>query len=240
MSKSNQNNPSISVFFPCFNDSGTIAELVENANHVLEKISNNYEIIVIDDGSTDNSREILKDLSVKYKNLKLVYHHKNKGYGGALRSGFEKSSKNLVFYTDGDGQYDVKELPILLSLLSSDVDFVNGMKMGRQDSQHRVFFGNLHKFVTRWLFWLPIYDVDCDFRLIRRSVIDKINLKSNSGSICVELVKKCERAGAKFREVSVHHYERKYGTSQFFKPMKIIKTYKDIAILWIDLMVTNR
>lgn len=228
---------SISVFFPCYNDSKTITGLVESAFKTLKKLTNDYEVIVIDDGSKDNSPVVLRKMKTKYKNLKLVFHKKNQGYGGALKSGFENSIKDLVFYTDGDGQYDVSELSVLLSLMSHDVNFINGIKMERQDDAYRIFFGNLHKFITRWLFWLPIYDVDCDFRLIRKSLLEKIDLKSNSGSICVELIKKSERAGGIFREVSVHHYERKWGQSQFFKPGKIIKTYLDIAHLWFYLML---
>jgi len=142
-----------------------------------------------------------------------------------------------VFYTDGDGQYDVGELPILFMLLTSDTHFVNGMKMTRQDPPYRVFIGNLHRFITRWLFWLPITDVDCDFRLIRRSVLQQITLHSNSGSICVELVKQADRAGAQFREVSIHHYARRSGVSEFFTPRRILATYADLAVMWVELMV---
>jgi glycosyltransferase involved in cell wall biosynthesis len=169
--------------------------------------------------------------------LNVVTHERNRGYGGALRSGFAHATKELVFYTDGDGQYDVRELPVLLMLLTDDTHFVNGIKMTRQDPTHRVFAGNLHRFLMRWSFWLPINDVDCDFRLVRRSVLDRISLRSNSGSICVELVKHAQRAGAQFREVSVHHYPRKWGESQFFKPAKILRTYADLARMWVELMV---
>lgn len=232
--------PSISVFFPCYNDERTIVKLAEKAVSILKKIASDWEIIVIDDGSQDRSREVLTNFAKKHKELKLIVHKKNQGYGGALKSGFRTAKKDLVFYTDGDGQYDVGELPLLVSLMTKDVNFINGIKMERQDARHRIFFGNLHKFFNRWLFWLPVYDVDCDFRLIRRSLIQKLDLKSNSGSICVELIKKAQRSGAKFREVSVHHYERKYGSSQFFRPRKIISTYLDIAKLWIDLMVLGK
>ena len=154
-------------------------------------------------------------------------HHHEPTAATAARcaAGSQHATKDLVFYTDGDGQYDVSELPILLMLLTDDTDFVNGMKMTRQDPPHRVFVGNLHRFVTRWSFWLPITDVDCDFRLIRRSILDGIELRSNSGSICVELVKQAQRAGAQFREVSVHHYARQSGESQFFTPRRILHTY---------------
>ena len=111
--------------------------------------------------------------------------------------------------------------------------------MTRQDPTYRVHAGNLHRFLMRWLFWLPINDVDCDFRLIRRRVLQGMNLRSNSGSICVELVKHAQRSGAAFREVSVHHYSRKWGQSQFFRPGRILRTYLDIAFIWLELMVVD-
>ena len=169
--------------------------------------------------------------------LTVVTHTSNRGYGGALRSGFAHATMDLVFYTDGDGQYDVGELPLLLMLLTDDTHFVNGMKMARQDTALRVVVGNLHKFAMRWSFWLPIIDVDCDFRLIRRSIVERLHLTSNSGSICVELVKHAQRAGAQFREVSVHHYPRQHGQSQFFTPRRILRTYSDLARMWVSLML---
>lgn len=230
----------VSIFFPCYNDSKSIKSLVENAIKTIKKVTDKFEIIVIDDFSTDSSRKILKNLIKKYSHLKLVFHEKNLGYGGVLRSGFKKSKYELVFYTDGDGQYDIKELPILLSLMSKDADFVNGIKMSRHDPTYRVVVGNLYSFVTRWLFWIPIYDIDCDFRLIRKSLLQKLNLRSNSGAICVELVKKAQREGAKFRQVSVHHLERKFGISQFFRVERIFQTFGEILMLYLELMVFKK
>ncbi len=231
--------PSISVFFPCYNDEKTIGKLVKDSITTLEKLTNNYEVIVVNDGSSDGSLALLRKLQKKHPVLKVVNHRKNKGYGGALISGFKKSSKKLVFYTDGDGQYDVKELPILLKLMTPDVDFINGIKMTRHDATYRIIVGNLYSLVIRWGFWLPIMDVDCDFRLIRRSIIKKIKLQSTSGSICVELVKKAQRAGANFRQVSVHHYNRKWGESQFFVPRRILRTFWDLGGLWLRLMIKD-
>ena len=232
--------PSICVFFPCYNDAGTIADLVLDADRVLRSLTDDYEILVVNDGSQDASARVLEAAQAQVPRLRVVTHAANRGYGGALRSGFAGASKELVAYTDGDGQYDIKELPLLLLALSEDVDFVNGIKMTRQDPAYRIFMGNLHKFLTRWMLWLPVIDVDCDFRLIRRSVIEKIHLKSNSGSICAELVKKAERAGAQFREVGVHHYARRTGSSQFFRVDRILKTYIDLTRLWWKLMVFDR
>jgi glycosyltransferase involved in cell wall biosynthesis len=231
--------PSISAFFPCYNDESTIADLVREADAQLRCATDDYEIIVVNDGSRDRSAAVLADLAARVPRLRIVTHPVNRGYGGALRSGFAAATKDVVFYTDGDGQYDVKEIPIMLALLVDDTDFVNGMKMSRSDPAYRVFIGNLHKFVTRWAFWLPIDDVDCDYRLIRRAVLDRIELRSNSGSICVELVKRAQRAGAGFRQVSVRHYSRQFGSSQFFRPGRILRTYADLARMWFMLMVVR-
>lgn len=232
--------PSISVFFPCYNDGKTIGDLVVEAERQLQPLTEDYEVIVINDGSTDDSAAVLGALAARMPRLTVITHERNRGYGSALRSGFAAATKELVFYTDGDGQYDVGELPVLLMLLTDDTDFVNGIKMTRQDPAYRVHVGNLHRFVMRWSFWLPINDVDCDFRLIRRRILEGIELHSTSGSICVELVKHAQRAGAGFREVSVHHYARRWGQSQFFRPGRILKTYLDLARIWFQLMVADK
>ena len=232
---------SISVFFPCYNDEHTIGGLVEDAMKTLQDLTDDFEVIVVEDKSKDNSKQILLDLQKKYpKIFRPIFHERNKGYGGALRSGFAAAKKELVFYTDGDGQYDVKELPILYSLMTKDVNFVNGIKMERQDFVYRVIIGNFYALIMRWVFLLPIYDVDCDFRLIRRSIISKLNLKSSSGSICVELIKKSQRVGAKFRQVSVHHYPRRFGSSQFFNLNRLLQTFKELSLLWWNLMVVEK
>ena len=232
--------PSISIFFPCYNDARTIGDLVRRADAELQPLTGDYEIIVVNDGSKDDSAEVLRALETEIRQLRVVTHPVNRGYGAALRSGFSTATKELIFYTDGDGQYDVGEMPLLLMLLTDDTHFVNGMKMTRRDPSYRVFTGNLHRFLTRWSFWLPISDVDCDFRLVRRSIVEQLALRSNSGSICVELVKQAQRAGAQFREVSVHHYPRQWGQSQFFTVGRILRTYTDLAIMWLELMVARR
>lgn len=234
-----KNKLGISVFFPCYNDEGSIGLLIDDAIKTLKRITSDFEIIVVDDGSEDNSRNILREYAQKYP-LKIVLHEVNKGYGGALRSGFKAATKELIFYTDGDGQYDVKELPILIQLMGQDVNFVNGMKMTRQDASYRIILGNIYSFLARWFFWLPVYDVDCDFRLIRKNLIEKVNLENNSGAICIELVKKAQIAGAKFRQVSVHHYRRQWGQSQFFRINRLFLTFRELVITWYKLMVKSR
>ncbi len=234
------NSLSISAILLCYNDEKSIIDLIKNADETLAKITKDYEIIVVNDGSKDNSRKVINNFIKGRKQFRLINNPHNLGYGGAVRTGFRHAKKDLVFYTDGDGQYDVREIVHLFPLMDKDTNFVNGMKINRSDSEFRVVAGNLYNMIVRWMFWLPINDTDCDFRLIRRSLLSKLNLKSNEGDICVELVKKAQRSGGKFRQVSIHHYERQYGKSQFLKPMKLYKTTVGLVKLWIDLMIVNR
>jgi len=228
---------SISVFFPCYNDEGSIAKLVNDASGVLDKISNDWEIIVIDDGSHDNSRKILRNLAKNNVRLKLVLHRENRGYGGALKSGFKTAKKELIFYTDGDGQYDVREIEKLLPKMVEGVDVVQGYKLKRHDPIYRMIIGTIYHHFSRFVFNIKVKDIDCDFRLIRKSSLDKITLHYNSGVICVELVKKLQKDKARFAEVGVRHYPRLYGKSQFFNFRRISNTLAEQAALWWRLII---
>jgi len=231
---------SVSVFFPAYNDAQSIVKLTEDALEILPHLTDDYEVVVINDGSTDETGSVLNHLQTKYERLRVVHHKTNKGYGAALRSGFREAKKDLVFYTDGDGQYDVRELPKLFSLLTENIDIVNGFKLERGDNISRKLAGNSYNRLAHFLFSLPTRDVDCDFRLIRREMLDKLTLVSDSGSICVELVYKLKRAGANFREIGINHYERPFGRSQFFTFRRVSKTLFDFLVLWLKLVILRR
>jgi len=224
---------SISVFFPVFNDQGTIAGLVKDALSVLPSFTDDYEVILINDGSTDQSGALADELARTSAHVKVVHHAINQGYGGALRTGFQHATRDLVFYTDGDGQYDVLELALLIPLMTDGVDVVNGYKIKRKDNYYRRVSGAIYNSLARYLFRLPIRDVDCDFRLIRRTAMQRILLRKSSGAICVELVRKLNIAGCVFREVPVHHYSRPHGKSQFFTPRRVARTIFDFCGIWI-------
>ncbi len=231
---------SISVFFPAYNDVGSIASLVKDAVAVLETLTDDYEVIVVNDGSADATPLVLDELAREWPRVKIIHHETNRGYGAALRTGFGAASKDLIFYTDGDGQYDVRELGKLFSLLTRAVDVVNGYKIKRADKRHRILIGAIYNRTARFLFRLPIRDVDCDFRLVRRRVLRQIELVSSSGVICVELVRKLHVAGCVFAESPVGHYPRIYGQSQFFRPGRVARTARDFLVLWLKLVVLRR
>jgi glycosyltransferase involved in cell wall biosynthesis len=221
----------ISVFFPAYNDEASIASLVNDALAVLPSLTDDFEVIVVDDGSTDNTAAVLDELARADSHVRVVRHESNRGYGGALRTGFASATKQLVFYTDGDGQYDVREITLLRPLMVEGVDIVNGYKIKRADAWQRRALGAAYNRLAHLLFSIPIRDVDCDFRLIRRCTVEAIELASSSGSICVELVHKLHRAGCVFAEVPVHHYPRAHGRSQFFTLRRVGRTALDLLSL---------
>lgn len=233
--------PSLSIFFPCYNDKGTIGSLVLEATRVAKALTDDFEIIVIDDGSQDGSRELLMDMKLKNEipQFKLVMHEENRGYGAVLQTGFKTASKELVFYTDGDGQYDVRELPRLWEKMTLDMDVVNGYKIKRHDPVHRIIIGLVYQYAMKFAFGLAIKDVDCDFRLIRRKVFDTVELTSTTGTVTIELVKRIQQAGFHFTEVGVSHHFRTYGTSQFFSFKRVFKTLWKLIFLWTDLILLH-
>lgn len=231
---------SITAFFPAYNDQHTIERMVRTAAEEIAKVTDDFEIIVVDDGSKDLTGAILDRLASELPFLRVIHHSTNKGYGTALISGFTNAQKDLIFYTDGDGQYEVREIHSLLAQLKPDVDLVNGYKVQRADAWYRVWIGALYLSAMKFIFRLTIRDVDCDFRLFRRHVFQGIPLTSRSGVICVEMVKKFERAGLRMAEVPVTHYPRMYGRSEFFRLRHLFFTLCGLTKIWWDLVLSPR
>ncbi len=226
----------LTVFFPAYNDAGTIPSMVIGAVIAARQITDDFEVVVVNDGSRDATKEVLEELSRMCPALRVVEHPENRGYGAALRTGFASATKEFVFYTDGDAQYDPRELVTLWALMTPGVDLVNGYKIGRSDPLHRIVIGRIYHHIVKLLFGLQVRDVDCDFRLMRRSIFERVHLEKSSGVICLELMKKVQDAGCRIVEAPVHHFHRAYGKSQFFNFRRIVRTLFDILKLWVALV----
>jgi glycosyltransferase involved in cell wall biosynthesis len=232
--------PGLSVFFPAYNDSGTIASMVIRAVQAAAALTPDYEVIVVNDGSADATAAIADELARTYPHVRVIHHPKNRGYGGALQTGFRSATKDLIFYTDGDAQYDPAEMSLLWANMTAEADMVNGYKISRSDPFHRIIIGRLYHHIVSIMFGLTVRDVDCDFRLMRRSIFDRIQLSKTSGVICLEMMKKIEDVGFRIVEVPVHHYHRAFGKSQFFNFRRIFKTGIDVFRLWVALVILRQ
>jgi len=232
--------PSISAMFPCYNDAATIGGLVDDVHDVLAPLTSCLEVIVVNDGSSDDSAAVLDSLAVERPWLRVIHHPANRGYGGALISGFEAAQHEWIFYTDGDAQYDAREAALLVPLATDSIDIVQGYKLGRGDPLHRKVIGRVYHHVVKLLFRLPGRDTDCDFRLFRRRLIVDRPLRSTSGVICVEMMRSFTEQGARFVEAPVHHYARPSGRSQFFRLPAIGRSARQLMRLWWDVMIRGR
>jgi len=232
-----QATPGLTVFFPAYNDAGTIASMVVAAVLAASRLTADFEVIVINDGSRDRTPAILDELARVYPQVRIVHHPKNRGYGGALRSGFAGATKEWIFYTDGDAQYDPWEMSDLWAKRGPGIDMVNGYKISRSDPFHRIVIGRVYHHMVKLLFGLTVRDVDCDFRLMRRAIFERVTLTKNSGVICLEMMKKIQDAGFTIAEAPVHHFHRAYGKSQFFNVRRVARTAVDVLKLWWALVV---
>src|SRR5258705_4660196 len=229
--------PGLSFLFPAYNDSGTIASLAITALRTARKLTPDHEVIVVNDGSGDGTAEILEELAGIYPQVRVIHHDRNRGYGGALRTGFASATRELIFYTDGDAQYDPAEMEALWRRFDDTVDLVNGYKISRSDPLHRIIIGRIYHHTVKMLFGLKVRDVDCDFRLIRRSIFERVVLTRNSGVICVELMKKIQDNQFVIVEAGGSHFNRAYRTSQFFNFKPIWNTGTDLIRLWFELVI---
>lgn len=230
----------VSIFYPCYNDWGTMGSMVLLTVQTAERLQLDYDITIVDDGSGGHTLDLLDELERTFPQINVVRHEKNRGYGGALRSGFASATREWIFYTDGDAQYDVRELERLIEKAGPDVDVVQGYKITRHDPMHRRVIGRIYHWIVKIAFGLRLRDVDCDFRLIRRSVFDTVALRSDSGVICAEMMTKIQRAGFRVVEVPVHHYQRAHGKSQFFNFPRIARVAWQLSGLWIHHVLLRR
>jgi glycosyltransferase involved in cell wall biosynthesis len=222
---------SISVFFPCYNEQENVLRVVGRAREVLEGMGADYEIIVVDDGSKDRTGQIADELAKRDNRIKVIHHSPNRGYGAAVQSGFCAARKEFVFFTDGDGQFDIGEMPALLPLMEKN-DIVCGYRLNRNDPVIRKINGWLWTKLVCLLFGMRIRDIDCAFKLFRREVFDHIKMSSSGALISAEILARATRSGYRIAQAGVHHYPRTAGKQTGANLRVILRAFKELFSLY--------
>jgi len=222
---------SLSVFFPMFNEEENVAETARRALAVLPALVPEFEVILVDDGSRDRTGAIADELAAHDARVRAVHHALNRGYGASLKSGLAAARHELVFFTDGDLQFDLGELELLLRALAG-ADVVAGYRIDRQDPLGRKLNGILWTRLVRLVLGLRIRDVNCAFKLFRRSALARIApLEAEGAMLSAELMTKLQRSGARLVEVGVHHFPRPHGQQTGAKPGVILKAFRELLAL---------
>jgi glycosyltransferase involved in cell wall biosynthesis len=230
---------SLSVFFPCWNEQGAIEPLTRKAVQILEGIGADYEIIIVNDGSSDQTGSIADRLAAQNTHIRVIHHPVNRGYGAALTSGFRAATKPLVFYTDGDGQFDLNELPPLLSLIET-FDIVSCYRLNRQEGLVRKFNAFCWGCLVGLLFDLSLKDIDCAFKLYKRSIFDDMELLSVGALIDTEVLARAKRKGCKITQVGVHHYPRIAGKATGASLGVIVRAFRELFKLRRQILHSER
>ncbi|MCL6557763.1 MAG: glycosyltransferase family 2 protein [Firmicutes bacterium] len=217
----------ITIFFPCYNEEQNVERVTREALAVADRISDDYEIIIVNDGSKDRTAEIADRLAKEHPAVRAVHHEVNKGYGAALQTGFKSATKELVFYTDGDGQFKIEEITKLLPLIEQ-YDIVSGYRIKRQDPFMRKVNAFLWGALVNMLLKIRVSDVDSAFKLYRRKIFEDITLTSQGALIDTEVLAKAKAKGYTITEVGVNHYPRLAGEQTGAKLSVILKAFKEL------------
>lgn len=217
---------SISIVFPAYNEAENLKIVLKEALSVANDLNIPYEVIVVNDGSSDNTLEVVKKFQKKNKNLKLINHEFNRGYGQTLLDGFSAGRHEWIFFSDSDRQFDLKEIN-KLKPYTNEADLVIGYRENRKDKKRRKFNAYLFKLTARMIFSLKFKDIDCAFKLIKKEVLDEIELESTSALINTELLHKSQNKKYKIVEVPVTHYPRTQGKATGANPIVIGRAIKE-------------
>ncbi len=227
--------PELSIFFPFWNEEKNIEKVIKNAIPVAKKVADKWEIIVVDDGSSDKTLEIAQKLAKEMPNLIVVSHGKNRGYGAALKSGFKSAKYEYVVFNDGDGQFDFSEIREFLNRIGKS-DIVIGYRKKRLDNPFRHLLMNLLKIWDLLFFGFYFRDIDCGFKLFKKEALKKISpLRSEGAMITTEILAKAKRKKLKISQVEVNHYPRIYGDQSGGNIRVIVRAIKESFSLWLSL-----
>lgn len=219
--------PSLSLFFPAYHDEENIGKVTRAAVEVLEELGCDYEVIIVHDGSPDRTGEVADGLARSYPGVRVIHHERNLGYGAALKTGFTNARNEYIFYTDGDNQFDVRELRKFVALVGLS-DLVIGFRNRKRYSPYRKVTSFTYNLVLQVLFDLPYRDVDCAFKLVPRSLIDRIRIDSVDAFIDAELLIKAQQHSMSITEIGVSHYVREAGASTGGKVKVILGTIREM------------
>jgi glycosyltransferase involved in cell wall biosynthesis len=225
----------LTIFFPFWNEEKNIEEVVKRAIPVAEKIAKKWEILMIDDGSSDNTLSIAQKLQQSNENLRVISLHPNRGYGAAIKAGFEHASYRYIVFTDGDLQFDFSEVDKFIEKIVSS-DIVIGYRKQRQDSFQRHVLMNLLKIWDYIFFQFYFRDIDCGFKMFRREALEKIMpLRSEGAMITTEILAKAKAKKLRIAQVGVTHYPRIHGDQSGGNLSVIIRAMLETLILFWDI-----
>ncbi len=223
----------ISVFFPAYNEGENIERLTRRTVETLKRCANRWEVIIVDDGSSDNTPEVAGRLETEIPGVRYIRHKVNRGYGGAVKTGLREARLSWIFFTDGDGQFDTAELELLLPAVA-EADFIAGYRLNRQDNFMRKLNAWAWGMLVRSIFGLhgKVRDIDCAFKLFKRRVVDECEFKSEGAMISTELLARARKLGYRFKEQGVHHLARTAGTQTGANPRVILRAFKELFQLY--------
>lgn len=220
-------NKSISVVLPALNEEENLRRSIDGINLFLSENFRDYEIIVVDDGSTDQTQDVCRDLEKKLgERFKAIVHLQNKGYGAALRTGLFSSKKELVFYTDADNQFDIRQILEFVKFID-DFDLVIGYREKRQHSRVRLLISKAYHFLIRSIFGLRTKDINCSFKLFSHARLAQLSIECDDFFVDTELLLKAKQLGFRIKELPVTHFPRTAGKSTV-KLSHLFMTLKDI------------
>ncbi len=224
-------NRGVSVFYPCYNEEANVERTTRAAIAACDRLFTDYEIIIVNDGSKDRTAEIADRLAAEHPRVRAVHNSPNRGYGGALQRGFREATKEYVFYTDGDGQFDFEEMDKLIPLMSK-FDIVSGYRLDRQDPLPRKLNAFCWGTLVNLLFGLGIRDVDCAFKIYPRRLFDEIEMHATGALIDTEILARAQRRGYTIGQVGVHHYPRTAGQQTGANFKVILRAFRELFRLY--------
>lgn len=229
---------SLSVFFPVYNEEANLEILIEQAIRIIPTLASRYELLIINDGSTDDSLKVAEKLKYKYEQVKIFSHQENKGYGEVLKTGIKNSQYEWIFWTDSDLQFDLSELANFVKE-SSEHKAIIGYRKKRSEGLRRHINTSIFKLYIDILFRLQVKDIDCAFKLFEASILKELNLTSGSAFTSAEILYRLKKKGVKFKEIAVNHYPRLYGQATGAKLKVIIKACYEALITYLNIKLSS-